>query len=186
MQKSPMFGKGMVWAWIALCVGFASGHILARADRVQSRVLLERMRNEFEALKLETKAAAAAQMEVVALKHELAAVRAAATAAAAATTEPAATAEPAKATPEPVDSESVAPAAPEVPADPAPADPAPADPAPADPTASPASPSAGTGGRRRRLGAEGEFSRTGRWIVGRDGESSIFSASRGWDVSAAG
>ena len=50
MQKSPMFGKGMVWAWIALCVGFASGHILARADRVQSRVLLERMRNEFEAL----------------------------------------------------------------------------------------------------------------------------------------
>ena len=183
MQKSPMFGKGMVWAWIALCVGFASGHILARADRVQSRVLLERMRNEFEALKLETKAAAAAQMEVVALKQELAAVRAAATAAAAATTKPG------KTTLEPVDSESVAPevpAASEVPADPAPADPAPADPAPADPTASPASPSAGTGGRRRRLGAEGEFSRTGRWIVGRDGESSIFSASRGWDVSAAG
>ena len=170
-----MFGKGMVWAWIALCVGFASGHILARADRVQSRVLLERMRNEFEALKLETKAAAAAQMEVVALKQELAAVRAAATAAAAATTEPAATAEPAKATPEPVDSESVAPAAPE----------APADPAPADPTASPASPSAGTGGGGR-LVVKGEFSRTGRWIVGRDGESSIFSASRGWDVSAAG
>ena len=182
MQKSPMFGKGMVWAWIALCVGFASGHILARADRVQSRVLLERMRNEFEALKLETKAAAAAQMEVVALKQELAAVRAAATAAAAAaaTTEPAATAEPAKATPEPVDSESVAPAAPEVPADPAPADPA-----PADPTASPASPSAGTGGGGR-LGVEGEFSRTGRWIVARDGGSSIVSASRGWDVSAAG
>ena len=173
MQKSPMFGKGMVWAWIALCVGFASGHILARADRVQSRVLLERMRNEFEALKLETKAAAAAQMEVVALKQELAAVRAAATAAAAATTKPG------KTTLEPVDSESVAP---EVPA----ASEVPADPAPADPTASPASPSAGTGGRRRRLGAEGEFSRTGRWIVGRDGESSIFSASRGWDVSAAG
>ena len=173
MQKSPMFGKGMVWAWIALCVGFASGHILARADRVQSRVLLERMRNEFEALKLETKAAAAAQMEVVALKQELAAVRAAATAAAAATTEPG------KTTLEPVDSESVAPAVPA-------ASEVPADPAPADPTASPASPSAGTGGRRRRLGAEGEFSRTGRWIVGRDGESSIFSASRGWDVSAAG
>ena len=174
MQKSPMFGKGMVWAWIALCVGFASGHILARADRVQSRVLLERMRNEFEALKLETKAAAAAQMEVVALKQELAAVRAAATAAAAAT------AEPGKTTPEPVDSESVAP---EVPA----ASEVPADPAPADPTESPASPSAGTGGGGgRRLGAEGEFSRTGRWIVGRDGESSIFSASRGWDVSAAG
>ena len=172
MQKSPMFGKGMVWAWIALCVGFASGHILARADRVQSRVLLERMRNEFEALKLETKAAAAAQMEVVALKQELAAVRAAATAAAAATTEPG------KTTLEPVDSESVAP---EVPA----ASEVPADPAPADPTASPASPSAGTGGRRR-LGAEGEFSRTGRWIVGRDGGSSIVSASRGWDVSAAG
>ena len=178
MQKSPMFGKGMVWAWIALCVGFASGHILARADRVQSRVLLERMRNEFEALKLETKAAAAAQMEVVALKQELAAVRAAATAAAAATTEPAATAEPAKATPEPVDSESVAP---EVPA----ASEVPADPAPADPTESPASPSAGTGGGGR-LVVKGEFSRTGRWIVGRDGESSIFSASRGWDVSAAG
>ena len=164
MQKSPMFGKGMVWAWIALCVGFASGHILARADRVQSRVLLERMRNEFEALKLETKAAAAAQMEVVALKQELAAVRAAATAPTAA----AAAAESGKTTPEPVDSESVAP---EV---------------PADPTASPASPSAGTGGGGRRLGVEGEFSRTGRWIVGRDGESSIFSASRGWDVSAAG
>lgn len=181
MQKSPMFGKGMVWAWIALCVGFASGHILARADRVQSRVLLERMRNEFEALKLETKAAAAAQMEVVALKQELAAVRAAATAAAAAaaTTEPAATAEPAKATPEPVDLESVAP---EVPA----ASEVSADPAPADPTASPASPSAGTGGGGRRLGVEGEFSGTGRWIVGWDGESSIFSASRGWDVSAAG
>ena len=182
MQKSPMFGKGMVWAWIALCVGFASGHILARADRVQSRVLLERMRNEFEALKLETKAAAAAQMEVVALKQELAAVRAAATAAAAATTEPAATAEPAKATPEPVDSESVAPevpAASEVPADPAPAD------LKASP-ASPASPSAGTGGGGRRLGVEGEFSRTGRWIVGRDGGISIVSASRGWDVSAAG
>jgi hypothetical protein len=88
MQKSPMFGKGMVWAWIALCVGFASGHILARADRVQSRVLLERMRSEFEALKVETKAAAAAQIEVAALKQELAAVRAAAAAAAAA--EPAA------------------------------------------------------------------------------------------------
>ena len=172
MQKSPMFGKGMVWAWIALCVGFASGHILARADRVQSRVLLERMRNEFEALKLETKAAAAAQMEVVALKQELAAVRAAATAAAAATTEPG------KTTLEPVDSESVAP---EVPA----ASEVPADPAPADPTASPASPSAGTGGGGR-LVVKGEFSRTGRWIVGRDGESSIFSASRGWDVSAAG
>jgi hypothetical protein len=83
MQKSPMFGKGMVWAWIALCVGFASGHILARADRVQSRVLLERMRSEFEALKVETKAAAAAQIEVAALKQELAAVRAAAAAAAA-------------------------------------------------------------------------------------------------------
>ena len=179
-----MFGKGMVWAWIALCVGFASGHILARADRVQSRVLLERMRNEFEALKLETKAAAAAQMEVVALKQELAAVRAAATAAAAAaaTTEPAATAEPGKTTPEPVDLESVAPgvpAAPEVSADPAPADPT------ASP-ASPASPSAGTGGGGRRLGVEGEFSRTGRWIVARDGGSSIVSASRGWDVSAAG
>ncbi len=176
MQKSPMFGKGMVWAWIALCVGFASGHILARADRVQSRVLLERMRNEFEALKLETKAAAAAQMEVVALKQELAAVRAAATAAAAAT------AEPGKTTPEPVDSESVAPevpAASEVPADPAPAD------LKASP-ASPASPSAGTGGGGRRLGVEGEFSRTGRWIVARDGGSSIVSASRGWDVSAAG
>ena len=176
MQKSPMFGKGMVWAWIALCVGFASGHILARADRVQSRVLLERMRNEFEALKLETKAAAAAQMEVVALKQELAAVRAAATAAAAAT------AEPGKTTPEPVDSESVAPevpAASEVPADPAPAD------LKASP-ASPASPSAGTGGGGRRLGVGGEFSRTGRWIVGRDGGSSIVSASRGWDVSAAG
>ena len=176
MQKSPMFGKGMVWAWIALCVGFASGHILARADRVQSRVLLERMRNEFEALKLETKAAAAAQMEVVALKQERAAVRAAATAPTAA----AAAAESGKTTPEPVDSESVAP---EVPA----ASEVPADPAPADPTASPASPSAGTGGGGgRRLGAEGKFSRTGRWIVGRDGESSIFSASRGWDVSAAG
>lgn len=163
-----MFGKGMVWAWIALCVGFASGHILARADRVQSRVLLERMRSEFEALKLETKAAAAAQIEVVALKQELAAVRAAATAAAAATTE--------KSTPEPVDSESVVPEVPEVPADPA----------PADPTASPASPSAGTGGGGRCLGVEGEFSRTGRWIIGRDGRSSIFSASRWWDVSAAG
>lgn len=183
MQKSPMFGKGMVWAWIALCVGFASGHILARADRVQSRVLLERMRNEFEALKLETKAAAAAQMEVVALKQELAAVRAAATAAAAATTEePAATAEPGKTTPEPVDLESVVPevpAASEVPADPAPAD------LKASP-ASPASPSAGTGGGGRRLGVGGEFSRTGRWIVARDGGSSIVSASRGWDVSAAG
>ena len=179
MQKSPMFGKGMVWAWIALCVGFASGHILARADRVQSRVLLERMRNEFEALKLETKAAAAAQMEVVALKQELAAVRAAATATAAAEpAEPAAAAESGKTTPEPVDSESVAP---EVPAAPEGSE------APADPTASPASPSAGTGGGGgRRLGAEGKFSRTGRWIVGRDGESSIFSASRGWDVSAAG
>ena len=174
MQKSPMFGKGMVWAWIALCVGFASGHILARADRVQSRVLLERMRNEFEALKLETKAAAAAQIEVVALKQELAAVRAAATAPTAA----AAAAESGKTTPEPVDSESVAP---EVPAAPEGSE------APADPTASPASPSAGTGGGGgRRLGAEGKFSRTGRWIVGRDGESSIFSASRGWDVSAAG
>ena len=180
MQKSPMFGKGMVWAWIALCVGFASGHILARADRVQSRVLLERMRNEFEALKLETKAAAAAQMEMVALKQELAAVRAAATAAPAAAAAPAEPAEPAKATPEPVDSESVAP---EVPA----ASEVPADPAPADPTESPASPSAGTGGGGgRRLGAEGEFSRTGRWIVGRDGGISIVSASRGWDVSAAG
>ena len=179
MQKSPMFGKGMVWAWIALCVGFASGHILARADRVQSRVLLERMRSEFEALKLETKAAAAAQMEVVALKQELAAVRAAATAVAAVTTEPAATAESGKVRPEPVDSESVAP---EVPAAPE----APADPAPADPTASPASPSAGTGGGGRRLGVEGEFSRTGRWITGRDGGSSIISASRGWDESAAG
>ena len=181
MQKSPMFGKGMVWAWIALCVGFASGHILARADRVQSRVLLERMRNEFEALKLETKAAAAAQMEVVALKQELAAVRAAATAAAAAaatTEEPAATAEPAKATTEPVDLESVAP---EVPAAPEVS----ADPARADPTASPASPSAGTGGGGR-LVVKGEFSRTGRWIVGRDGGSSIISASRGWDVLAAG
>lgn len=173
MQKSPMFGKGMVWAWIALCVGFASGHILARADRVQSRVLLERMRSEFEALKLETKAAAAAQMEVAALKQELAAVRAAAAAAAAAT------AEPAKATPEPIDLESVAPEVPEAPE-------VPADPAPADPTASPASPSAGTGGGGRRLGVGGEFSRTGRWIVGRDGGSSIVSASRGWDVSAAG
>jgi len=179
MQKSPMFGKGMVWAWIALCVGFASGHILARADRVQSRVLLERMRSEFEALKLETKAAAAAQMEVVALKQELAAVRAAATAVAAVTTEPAAPAESGKVRPEPVDSESVAP---EVPAAPE----APADPAPADPTASPASPSAGTDGGGRRLGVEGEFSRTGRWIPGRDGGSSIISASRGWDESAAG
>lgn len=175
MQKSPMFGKGMVWAWIALCVGFASGHILARADRVQSRVLLERMRSEFEALKLETKAAAAAQIEVVALKQELAAVRAAATAAAAA----AATTEPGQVTPELIDSESVAP---EVPAAPE----APADPVPADPTASPASPSAGTDGGGRRLGVGGEFSRTGRWIIGRDGRSSIFSASRWWDVSAAG
>ncbi len=177
MQKSPMFGKGMVWAWIALCVGFASGHILARADRVQSRVLLERMRNEFEALKLETKAAAAAQIEVVALKQELAAVRAVATAAPAAAAAPAEPAEPGKTTPESVDSESVAP---EVPADPAPAD-------PTESPASPASPSAGTGGGGgRRLGAEGEFSRTGRWIVGRDGGSWIFSVSRGWDVSAAG
>jgi hypothetical protein len=131
------------------------------------------MRSEFEALKLETKAAAAAQMEVVALKQELAAVRAAATAAAAAP------AESGKVRPEPVDSESVAP---EVPAAPE----APADPAPADPTASPASPSAGTDGGGRRLGVEGEFSRTGRWITGRDGGSSIISASRGWDVSAAG
>lgn len=181
MQKSPMFGKGMVWAWIALCVGFASGHILARADRVQSRVLLERMRNEFEALKLETKAAAAAQMEVVALKQELAAVRAAATAATAA-------AEPGKTTPEPVDSESVVPevpAASEVPADPAPADPTASPASPASPASS-ASPSARTGGGGRRLVVKGEFSRTGRWIVGRDGGSSIFSASRGWDVSAAG
>jgi hypothetical protein len=131
------------------------------------------MRSEFEALKLETKAAAAAQMEVVALKQELAAVRAAATAAAAAP------AESGKVRPEPVDSESVAP---EVPAAPE----APADPAPADPTASPASPSAGTDGGGRRLGVEGEFSRTGRWITGRDGGSSIISASRGWDESAAG
>jgi hypothetical protein len=173
MQKSPMFGKGMVWAWIALCVGFASGHILARADRVQSRVLLERMRSEFEALKVETKAAAAAQIEVAALKQELAAVRAAATAAAAVTTEPE------KTTPQPVDSESVAP---EVPAAPE----APADPAPADPTASPASPSAGTGGGGRRPAVGGVFSRTGRWIVVRGGRSSILAASRSSDVSVPG
>jgi hypothetical protein len=71
MSKQPMIGKGWVWAWVAMCVGFAGGHLLARADRIQQRVVFEKMRADFEALKAETMAGAEAQRQLAAVKSEL-------------------------------------------------------------------------------------------------------------------
>lgn len=75
MEKSPLFRKGLVWVWGALCVGFAAGLLVSRFDRAQERAVVLKMHAEFEALKKEALAATQAQSQLAGLKQELAATQ---------------------------------------------------------------------------------------------------------------